>query len=237
MHVRFVRKALNVGAGPTLLLWFESNDSHRHFRVALFLLLVQTKQALRKELMAQRRAVSPAARTDAAHAVAQHLAHTHWLAPGKRIGLYASMPQELGTGPLIELARARGCFVYLPRITSMRARRMRFVPVYDSSRTRAHSFGMHEPEGPAWIGARFLDTIFVAGVGFDRRGARLGHGAGFYDRALAFRHLREHWRGPRLVALAYSFQVVPLIPVTANDVFMDYIVTERGIDELLADED
>ena len=88
---------------------------------------------------------------------------------------------------------------------------MRFVPL--SSETRQHSFGMHEPEGDEWISARYLDTIFCAGVGFDRRGARLGHGAGFYDRALAFRRLREHWRGPRLVALAYSFQVVPHIPV------------------------
>lgn len=193
-----------------------------------------TKQSLRKELLAQRRALRPAARNHASQTVADFVAHTHWLAPGKRIGLYASMPQELGTGPLIELARARGCRVYLPRIISMRARRMRFVPAVQ--RTRQHAFGMHEPEGDAWIDARFLDTIFVAGVGFDRRGARLGHGAGFYDRALAFRHVRNHWRGPRLVGLAYSFQVVPLIPVTANDVFMDCIVTERGIDELLADE-
>ena len=111
---------------------------------------------------------------------------------------------------------------------------MRFVPL--STSTRQHAFGMHEPEGDEWIGARFLDTIFVPAVGFDRRGARLGHGAGFYDRALAFRRLRHHWRGPRLVALAYSFQVVPHIPVAATDVFMDCIVTERGIDELLADE-
>ena len=234
MHVRLEREALNVGAGPTLLLWFESNDSHRHFRVALFSFLVQTKQSLRKELMAKRRAVIPAARASAAHAVADAIAHTHWLAPGKRIGLYASMPQELGTGPLIELARARGCLVYLPRIVSMRARSMRFVPL--GSSTQQHSFGMHEPDGDAWIGARFLDTIFCAGVGFDRRGARVGHGAGFYDRALAFRQLRRHWRGPRLVGLAYSFQVVPQIPVTGHDVFMDFIVTERGIDELLADE-
>ena len=86
-------------------------------------------------------------------------------------------------------------------------------------------------------GARFLDTIFCAGVAFDRRGARLGHGAGFYDRALAFRRFRNHWRGPRLVGLAYAFQVVPHIPVTANDVFMDVIVTDGGIDELLAHED
>jgi len=196
---------------------------------------VVTKQSLRKELLAARTALRAAARARAAHAVAEAIAPTHWLAPGKRIGLYASMPQELGTEPLIELARRRRCEIFLPRITSMRARSMRFVPL--NPRARRHSFGMIEPEGHEWLGARFLDTIFVAGVGFDRRGARLGHGAGFYDRALAFRHLRDHWRGPRLVGLAYAFQVVPQIPVTATDVFMDYIVTERGIDELLAVED
>jgi 5-formyltetrahydrofolate cyclo-ligase len=219
-----------------LLLWFESNGLHRHFRVALyFLFFVITKQSLRKELLAARKALRPAARERAAFAVAAHIAATRWLAPGKRIGLYASMPQELGTGPLIDLAQERGCEIYLPRISSMRARSMRFVPL--NPHARQHSFGMIEPEGHEWLGARFLDTIFVAGVGFDRRGARLGHGAGFYDRALAFRHLRNHWRGPRLVGVAYDFQVVPRIPVTAHDVFMDYIVTDRGIDELLADED
>jgi len=96
---------------------------------------------------------------------------------------------------------------------------------------------MHEPYGHDALSARFLDTIFVPAVALDRRGARLGHGIGFYDRTLAFRHLRRHWSGPRLVGLAYSFQVVPQVPVTATDVFMDCIVTERGIDELLAHED
>jgi len=194
-----------------------------------------TKQSLRKELLALRRSQNVAQREHAAHAVARHIGATRWLAPGKRIGLYASMPQELGTGPLIELAQQRGCQVYLPRITSMRRRSMRFVPL--SPNARQHDFGMLEPEGDAWIGARFLDTIFCAGVGFDRRGARLGHGAGFYDRALAFRRTRGHWQGPRLVGIAYHFQVVPLIPVVDTDVFMDLIVTDRGIDELLADED
>lgn len=196
---------------------------------------MQTKQSLRKELMAARRATSRAERERAAHAVADAIATTHWLAPGKRIGLYASMPQELGTGPLIDLALARGCQVYLPRITSMRRRSMRFVPLGPNA--RRHDFGMLEPEGAGFIGARFLDTIFCAGVGFDRRGARLGHGAGFYDRALAFRHTRTHWRGPRLVGLAYHFQVVPFIPVGEHDVFMDLLVTDRGIHEVLVDED
>ena len=198
-------------------------------------LIPLTKAQLRTELLAARRAVSGLARVDAAHAVAHHVAGTSWLAPGRRIGLYASMPQELGTAPLIRLALARGCDVYVPRILSMRRRRMAFVPYAIAG--RVHSFGMHEPEGTEFFPARFLDTIFCAGVGFDMRGGRLGHGAGFYDRALAFRNVRNHWRGPRLVGVAYAFQVVPLIPVTATDIRMDYIVTDRGIDESLADED
>ena len=196
---------------------------------------MQTKSSLRSELLAARRALPRAARVRAARAVARFVSQTFWLGPGKRIGVYASMPHEIGTVPLIELALARGCEVFLPRITSLRARTMRFVRF--SERGRFHALGMHEPQGHEILGARFLDTIFVPAVALDRHGGRLGHGIGFYDRALAFRGLRDHWRGPRLVGLAYSFQVVPQVPVTATDVFMDTIVTDRGIDELLAHED
>jgi 5-formyltetrahydrofolate cyclo-ligase len=218
-----------------LLLWFESNGLHRHLRVALFsFLLVATKTSLRIEQLAARRALPRAARQRAALAVARYIASTFWLTPGKRIGVYASMPQELGTRPLIELALARGCEVYLPRITSLRSRSMRFFRFNESG--KVHALGMHEPQGHEHLNARFLDTIFVPAVALDRRGGRLGHGIGFYDRTLAFRRMRTAWRGPRLVALAYSFQVVPQVPMTATDVFMDTIVTDRGIDELLAHE-
>jgi 5-formyltetrahydrofolate cyclo-ligase len=196
---------------------------------------VQTKSSLRIEMLERRRALPRAQRIAAARAVASTVASTYWLGPGKRVGIYASMPRELGTTPLIELALARGCEVYLPRITSLRARTMRFVKY--TGRGKIHALGMHEPDSAEHLSARFLDTLFVPAVAFDRRGARLGHGLGFYDRTLAFRHLRQYWRGPRLVGLAYSFQIAPQVPVTATDVCVDTIVTERGIDELLAHED
>jgi 5-formyltetrahydrofolate cyclo-ligase len=197
--------------------------------------LVQTKSSLRIDLLKRRRELPRLARERAARAIASIISHTHWLSPGKRIGVYASMPQELGTQPLIDAALARGCALYLPRITSLRARAMHFFRFNETG--RVHALGMHEPHGHERLSARFLDTIFVPAVALDRRGARLGHGIGFYDRTLAFRRIRNAWRGPRLVGLAYSFQVVPQVPVTATDVFMDTIVTERGIDELLAHED
>jgi 5-formyltetrahydrofolate cyclo-ligase len=196
---------------------------------------VNTKSQLRTALKSQRRALAPEARVRAALAVARHVASTRWLSPGKRIGLYAAMPQEMGTAPLIALARERGCEIFLPRILSLRAGRMQFVPF--AARGRFHAFGMHEPWSTEFFPARFLDTIFVPCVALDRHGARLGHGAGFYDRTLAFRRHRTHWRGPRLVGLAYSFQVVPEVPVSPTDVFMDVLATDKGIYEPLADED
>lgn len=69
-----------------------------------------------------------------------------------------------------------------------------------------------------------LDLIMVPGVAFDRRGARMGHGFGYYDKLL------EHARvGCPLVALAFECQMFPEIPTMPHDVFMDKIITEAAI--------
>jgi len=66
-----------------------------------------------------------------------------------------------------------------------------------------------------------LDLIMVPGVAFDPRGARMGHGKGYYDKLL------EHARPDTpLVALAFDCQLFEEIPTQAHDVFMDKIITE-----------
>jgi 5-formyltetrahydrofolate cyclo-ligase len=66
-----------------------------------------------------------------------------------------------------------------------------------------------------------LDLVMVPGVAFDRRGARMGHGKGYYDKLL------EHARvDTPLVALAFECQLFPEIPMAEHDVFMDKVVTE-----------
>ena len=69
-----------------------------------------------------------------------------------------------------------------------------------------------------------LDLIMVPGVAFDPRGARMGHGFGYYDKLLE--HAR---RDAPLVALAFECQLFPQIPTQAHDVFMDKIITEKTI--------
>jgi 5-formyltetrahydrofolate cyclo-ligase len=69
-----------------------------------------------------------------------------------------------------------------------------------------------------------LDLVMVPGVAFDRRGARMGHGFGYYDKLL------QHARADApLVALAFECQLFPEIPTQAHDIFMDRILTEKAI--------
>ena len=76
------------------------------------------------------------------------------------------------------------------------------------------------------VDVRDVDLIMVPGVAFDRRGARMGHGKGYYDRLL------EQARAETpLVALAFECQMFPEVPVGEHDVFMDKIITEQNIYE------
>jgi 5-formyltetrahydrofolate cyclo-ligase len=69
-----------------------------------------------------------------------------------------------------------------------------------------------------------LDLVMVPGVAFDRRGARSGHGKGYYDKLL------EHARlDTPLVALAFECQMFDEVPVAEHDIFMDKVITEAAV--------
>lgn len=178
-------------------------------------------------LRARRRAVSPAQRAEAARRVALHAQRAVFLHPGQRIALYSPIRNELDVAPLRAAALRRGCEVYVPCLTDYRARRMRFVLARGPM--RPNRLGILEPDAQRAIGTRWLDVVFVPLLGFDAAGMRLGMGAGYYDRALAFRRLRQYWRGPRLIGLAYAFQQLGRIESAAHDVPLDAVVTDAGV--------
>lgn len=74
------------------------------------------------------------------------------------------------------------------------------------------------------VDVKELDLIMVPGVGFDRTGARMGHGKGYYDKLLEHARLETP-----LVALAFECQMFEEIPTAEHDIFMDKIVTEKDI--------
>lgn len=192
------------------------------------LTLKASRKRLRADLRSKRRALSTKERKASAEALAHNVDCWLHLRPSWRIALYAALPEELDTTPLIELARQRGCRLYLPRIDRHSlGRKMQFVEI--SGRQRSNRLGIIEPQGSRSIGARWLDAVFLPLVGFDARGVRLGTGGGYYDRAFAFRRWRTVWHSPRLIGLGYSFQQVEHITSAAHDVLLDAVVTEKGV--------
>ncbi len=94
--------------------------------------------------------------------------------------------------------------------------------MYKILEPRAELRGLPEKQ----VSAFEIDLVMVPGVAFDRRGARMGHGFGYYDKLL------EHTRpNTQLVALAFECQLFEEIPTAAHDIFMDKIVTEAAIYE------
>jgi 5-formyltetrahydrofolate cyclo-ligase len=74
------------------------------------------------------------------------------------------------------------------------------------------------------VDVKEVDLIMVPGVAFDRRGARMGNGLGYYDKLL------ENARpDAALVAIAFECQLFPEIPVGEHDIFMHKLVTEAGV--------
>ena len=145
-----------------------------------------------------------------------------------RVAIYASFREELDSGPLIRLARKRGCRIFLPRIDT-RTISMKFVEALTGARETVNHLGIVEPHGTLPIKARWLDLVLLPLVGFDVHGMRLGMGGGYYDRTFAYRRHHVAWRGPRLVGVAYSFQQVPSIGRQWHDVPLDAVVTEERV--------
>ncbi len=178
----------------------------------------------------QRKAIPQSARHAASRAIVQHLSHIRLLAPGRRIAVYAAFDGEIDLTHFVRIAKRARCVVYAPRIVNMRARRMQFIELAPHAGYKPNQFSILEPHNnlKKSIDPRLLDVVLIPLVAFAANGWRLGFGAGFYDRKLAF--LRRGFRTkPLLIGVGYEFQRVPPQIPRSWDVLLDMVVTERGI--------
>ena len=83
------------------------------------------------------------------------------------------------------------------------------------------AFGAQIPENGLVLNPELLIVPLVA---FDRNGARLGYGGGFYDRSLD--QLRRQKR-TIAVGFAYSSQEIEKVPTERTDQQLDMVVTEN----------
>jgi prolyl-tRNA editing enzyme YbaK/EbsC (Cys-tRNA(Pro) deacylase) len=129
------------------------------------------------------------------------------------------MGSEIDLSGLYSLER---CQFLAPRIDATD----NLVPhIYDENMLVRHSYGFLEPsEDSETVPFDTVDVVLVPGRAFDRHGARLGRGGGYYDRLL-----RRLPRGVVLVGITTDGSVVDRVPTTDADMGVDWLATESGI--------
>ncbi len=141
--------------------------------------------------------------------------------------LYVDVRDEVRTQPLIAARLAADAPVIVPFCQDDELRLCRIDTLAELG---LGAFGILEPvvslqqSASRRIAPADADLIVVPGVAFDRRGHRLGHGFGYYDRLLA-----RVCDSASLVALAYDCQVFDNVPHDPHDVAVDIVVTETTV--------
>ncbi|WP_108471997.1 5-formyltetrahydrofolate cyclo-ligase [Rhodanobacter thiooxydans] len=186
------------------------------------------RRELRQRLADQRRALPPAERIAAAQGLRRNLEQLpEYLTDARVAGYWAShgeLPLNLAIAPLA----GRGQQFLLPVIG--RDKLLRFAPWQSGDDVQPNRYGIPEPVAPSELLEPFqLDLVFVPLLGFDRRGNRLGHGGGYYDRSFAFLNEQVRPTEPLLVGIGYAFQELPQVEEETWDVPLDFIATEREL--------
>jgi len=181
--------------------------------------------------LTRRRAV-PAAEAEAAALSVRDLILTAMAPPhGAIVAGYWPIRGELDPRPLLDALARRGHTLALP-VTPPPTDEPRLTfrgwdGAEDSLVPGPFKTRQPAPHAPEVV----PDVILVPLVGFDRTGARLGYGGGYYDRCLR----RAAERTPSTVALGLAFACQEAaasdggLPVEPHDVRLRAIATERGL--------
>ena len=181
------------------------------------------KAALRAASLDHRARVAPAVATSFAHRLGRlgpELARAHG---AQTVSAFWSIGDEVSTEPLLRALDEAGFPVGLP-ITGKRG--MPLVFRRWARETPLVPGRMNIPEPPAAAEIITPDVLFVPLAAFDRRGHRIGYGAGFYDATLAT--LRSK-RDVVAIGVAFASQEVLFVPAEDHDQALDFVVTEKDI--------
>lgn len=180
------------------------------------------KKRLRQEALARRDAQPLEWRIEQSLRMADH-AREIGCEPGEVVSGFWPMRSEVDVRPLMFAFAELGARLCLPAIldkeTIVFRELVRGAPLIDMG------FGTAGPGPEAEVLQPTLMLVPLAA--FDRRGHRIGYGAGYYDRAIG--KLQAGQRPPRLIGIAFDCQEVEKVPDEPHDIVIPEFLTESGL--------
>jgi 5-formyltetrahydrofolate cyclo-ligase len=178
------------------------------------------KSEVRRSILARRDAMPAEERADASEQVASKTFPVA-IDGGTRVSGFFPIRSEINPIPLMRRLADRGAPLALPVLVAP-GEPLVFRSWSFGQPLAAGIWGIREPlaDAPEVL----PDVLIVPLLAFDRRGNRLGYGAGYYDRTL---HRLRARKPVVAIGLAFAIQEIPDVPVTSRDARLDLVLTDR----------
>jgi 5-formyltetrahydrofolate cyclo-ligase len=180
------------------------------------------KAALRREALARRDALPRELRAAVAEAIAAR-PFPAAIKPGAVVSGFMPMKSEINPLPLLRKLADAGAALALPVVAGKgKPLIMRAWSVGEPLASGVWGIREPKPDAPEV----FPDVLIVPLLAFDRRGHRIGYGAGYFDMTITALRARK----PVVAAgIAFAAQEIAEVPTTPRDARLDLVLTEREV--------
>jgi 5-formyltetrahydrofolate cyclo-ligase len=182
------------------------------------------KAELRKAMKQKLDAMPAGSAAEKGRAACEALVALGAFREARAVMMYLPLPLEVDTAPVAQAAWRDGKTVLVPKVDYDERHMIAVRCETPEDEMRVDRYGILQPVGGEPWPLGEIDLVVVPALAFDRRGHRLGHGAGFYDRFLAGADA-----GTVVCGLAFAEQVVDELPVRAHDHRLHVLVTDREV--------
>jgi 5-formyltetrahydrofolate cyclo-ligase len=179
------------------------------------------KGTIRKEILEKRKNLNREDLAKKSQCIKDHILSWDEYKRSDKIMVYYSFRNEVLTNEIIESSFGRGKEVILPK-SIKETREILPCKIASLDELVEGNYGIMEPPEKEIISRDEIDIVFVPGAAFDKKGFRIGYGAGYYDRFL------DGYKGIK-VGVCFNLQIVEDAYPDRHDISMDYLVTEKGI--------
>ena len=179
------------------------------------------KGAIRERIRSLRRGFDMAWVEQASPLILEKVVALPQFSAARVVSCYMALPHEVQTDELIEMCWQLGKRVCVPALLKG-SHEYELSWLEPGDATVQGPVKIPQPRDIRRVQPKDVNLMIVPAMAFDRRGNRLGHGCGHYDRLMA--------KCPGYkVGLVFEVQMVDEVPVEALDVAVDIVVTEQNI--------
>ena len=181
------------------------------------------KKSIRKKVLEDRSNISATVLSEFSNIITEKLYNTTEYKNAKTIMSFISFGDEVDTHKIIKDSMALGKRIVVP-VTFSDTKLIKPSHLMDFSELEYGYYNILTPKEEFWrfIDPNEIDLILMPGVGFDRKGYRIGYGGGYYDRFLS-----KLDKNIDTIGLAFQLQIIDNVPADTFDIPIDSIITEK----------